>query len=569
MTLREPRDVLGRLCVGLATLAMLQTAEAARTSSIVLTPDETAACAVNRDSGSISVWDWAGSGRLREIKVGDEPRTLAVSPDGRRAYVANQRSQTLSVVDLSAAETIDTIELGGQPYGVILSGDGRRVFVSQYSGAYLQGTYHPGTVAVVDLTTGKIVRQIPVKPRPQAMALDQSRKSLYVAHYLQVDGEGIVTEIDWQSCSVRREITLKEDEDVVSGRGGVPNALAGITLHPNGRRAVVVAMHANTRRGLELSGRLLSHKTTVQSAIRVLDLEAGRELYDARIISSFAGQAVAVPVAAAFIGTGVHFIDLYFASSDMKVIRYNEKGFVAERALVSLPAGPTGVVVTRDGQTALVNSRWDRSISQLTVADVRKVRLLKTVHTTSEPWPPQRVRGAILFHNTRDAHMTANRWISCGVCHLDGGEVSDGVVWDLTTHAATPKVSNTMDLVVSPGTSPPFFHRGTPNVVGALERFVHIFHRGLGFLASAGGEPDDPRLHSVDWDAPTQRTVRASPEWAAMLAYIDSLRPRPNPHMDGSLPRAEIRQSARRGRALFFDRDIVCSRCHAGSRLTV
>jgi hypothetical protein len=28
--------------------------------------------------------------------------------------------------------------------------------------------------------------------------------------------------------------------------------------------------------------------------------------------------------------------------------------------------------------------------------------------------------------------MTANRWMSCGACHLDGGVISDGLVWDLT-----------------------------------------------------------------------------------------------------------------------------------------
>ena len=68
------------------------------------------------------------------------------------------------------------------------------------------------------------------------------------------------------------------------------NALTGIALHPNGRRAIVVCMHANARRGLELSKSLLSHKTTVQAAVRILDIEAGRELYDARIVSSFDGQ---------------------------------------------------------------------------------------------------------------------------------------------------------------------------------------------------------------------------------------------------------------------------------------
>jgi cytochrome c peroxidase len=39
--------------------------------------------------------------------------------------------------------------------------------------------------------------------------------------------------------------------------------------------------------------------------------------------------------------------------------------------------------------------------------------------------------------------------------------------------------------------------------------------------------------------------------------------------MDGNLPRREIRSAARRGRALFFDRRVGCSRCHGGPHWTV
>ena len=562
------------LCVAVAVVAPPAFGAGARTSPIVLTPDEATVCAVNQDGGSISVWDWPRDEEVREIAVGDEPRTLAVSPDGRRVYVANQCSQTLSVVDLPAGKAIDTIELGGQPYGVLLSGDGGTAFISQYAGAYIEGKYHPGAIAVVDLKSAKVVRRIPVKARPQAMALSSNGKSLYVAHYLQIDGKGIVTEIDPESRCVRREITLGEDDDVVGGRGGVANALAGIALHPDGRRALVACMHANARRGLELSGRLLSHKTTVQAAVRVLDLEAGRELYDARIVSSFDGQAVAVPIAVAFIGSGEHFIDLYFASNDLKIIRYNEKGYVAERALASLPAGPTGVAVSRDGKTAFVNSRWDRSISRLSIEDVRNVRIVKTVRKTAEPWLAERIRGAVLFHNTRDAKMTANRWISCGVCHLEGGEVGDGLMWDLTTVPESPKVSNTMDLVLTPGTSPPFFHRGATDVGAALEDFVRFFHGGSGFLGpefsggmGGGFRGFGPRMGRGDGSR--RLIVDVSKEWAAIAAYIGGLRPRPNPHMDGDLPRDEIRESARRGRAIFFDTEVGCGGCHSGPRLTV
>ncbi len=527
--------------------------EAAQTSSIVLTPDEKTACAVNQDSGSISLWNFSGDTLVKEIEVGDEPRTLAVSPDGRRVYVTNQRSQTLSIVDLAEEKAVATVALGGQPYGVVLSSDGLRAFVSQYAGGYVDGKYCPGTIAAVDLATAKLIRQIPVKARPWAMALTGDGRSLYVTHYLHIDGKGIVTEIDPNEYLVRREIVLEEDDDV-GGGGGVFNGLAGIALHPNGRRALVVGMHANARRGLTQSGAPLNHKTTVQAVVRVLDLDKGREVEEARMASSFSGQSVAVPSAVAFLGSGEHFLDLYFASHDLKVIEYNEKGVVAERALLELPDGPTGIAVTRDGRTALVNNRWDRSISQLAVEDASHLRVVKTVKRTAEPWDEQLILGARVFHNTRDTRMTPDRWLSCGTCHLDGAMISDTIVWEFSQKKDSPVLLNTKDLSLSGGTSPPLLANGKFHSVQEEEHFVRGFLQGTGFVDGELDEGEDPTGKSKEMDA--------------VAAYVLSLRPRPNPHMDGDLPRTEIRQAAQRGRELFFDRRVRCASCHRGPNWT-
>lgn len=553
----------------LQSAADISAAPAVHTTSIVLTPDESTVCAVNQDSGTIGLWSWTGTGPVREIPVGEEPRTLAVSADGRRVYVTNQRSQTLSMVDLQAGKTVADIAVGGQPYGVVVTPDGKGAFVSQYAGAYLAQKYCPGAIAAVDLAAGKVTGRVAVKPRPWAMALSADGRWLYVTHFLQGDGKGIVTQIEAPTLTVAREIALNEDDGVRDGRGGVFNALAAIALHPVGRRAVVAGMHANIRRGLTLDGQPLSHKTTVQAALRVLDLEVGQELPGARMLSSFNGQAVAVPSAVAWLGSGEHFIDVYFASSDFKVIQYNEQGVVAERALRAVPPGPTGVAVTRDGRTAFFNCRWDRSVAQFSLATVRDPVLVKTVRLTAEPWEKQRLEGALLFHNTRDSRMTANRWMSCGVCHLDGGLIADGLVWDLTIKGEPPKFSNTMDLVLTPGTTPPFFHRGASDFVAAEERFVRVFSAGAGFL-NRGDPTSEASAGALAANEPRAGTGPSmSAEWAAVLAFINALRPRPNPHLEGNLPRAEIRDAARRGRRLFFDDNIGCGHCHRGPRLTI
>ncbi|MBN1422579.1 MAG: beta-propeller fold lactonase family protein [Planctomycetes bacterium] len=542
----------------------------ARTSPIALSPDERAVSAVDEDANLVRIWRLIGRHRaLLEVAAGEEPRTLAFSPAGDRLYVACQRSQTLAVVDIAGASCIAEIPIGGQPYGVILSPDGRRAFVSQYAGGYVDGAYRPGLVAVVDLAKGAVAARIPTRARPWAMALAADGRRLYVTHYLAIEGTGFVTEIDVDRLAAAREIALAEDPDRGDGRGGVFNALASIAIHPGGRRAAVAGMHANARRGAVLSGLPLSHKTTVQAALRIIDLEAGREIPEARIVSSFDSQAVAVPSAVAFIGAGDLYVETYFASSDFKIMRTNERGIAAERALRSLSPGPTGVAVTRDGRTAYFSSRWRKRIQEISLEDPRDPRRLFEVEGTVAPEDEARIRGALLFHETRDTRMTANRWMSCAACHLDGGIISDGLLWDLTVPGSAPKVSNTMDLVNMAGSSPPFFHRGTAAVATALERFVRIFHRGAGFVPDGYAAFDGPATLAADWDAPGVSPAESAEAWHAMLAYIRSLRPRPNPHIEGAIPRPEIRASAAHGRRIFLDARVGCAECHAGPAWTL
>ena len=529
-------------------------------SPIVLTPDDRTICAVNQDSGSVSVWEWSTEREPVEIPVGDEPRMLAVAPDGRHAYVSTQRSQWMAIVDLTSKTCIARIPVGGQPVGVVVAKGGRHAFVTQYAGDYLQGSYHGGVVAMVDLNRQVVEKRISVKARPFAMACSPDGKRLYVTHYFQIDGQGWVSEIDVDEFRVVREFVLKEDPEITSGEGGVFNALAGIAVRPDGKRLLVAGMHANVHRGVSQLGRSLSHKTTVQAAVRVVDLDAGVEMETARMVSSFSGQAVAVPSAVVFLPDGRHFLDLYFASQDMKVLAYNEVGAVAERALFALPAGPIGVAITRDGKNAFVNGRWSRSIAHISLENIRKPRLVRNQRSTIEPWDAQRLLGAKIFHNTRDGRMTPNRWLSCGSCHLDGGVLSDNLLWEFTEQQkpSSPKLMNTKSLAVTGWSGPPYLIQGTYQTIHEEDKFIRSFLGGSGFLKTVAtrgdGFPDDPTGKSAELDA--------------LSRYVLSLRPRPNPHMAGDRPRSEISASARRGGSLFGSRSLGCSRCHSGRNLT-
>jgi len=290
----------------------------------------------------------------------------------------------------------------------------------------------------------------------------------------------------------------------------------------------------------------------------VLDLEKGEEVPRSRIISSFSGQAVAMPSAVAFLPSGKHFIDVYSVSHDFKLIAYNERGIVAERTLFELPACPTGLALTRDGRTIFFNCRWARSIAQVTIADIRRPNLAHKVQITQEPWDELRAFGAHVFHNSRDTRMTPNRWLACGCCHLDGGNLSDNLVWEFTENQkpSSPRLVNTKPLSITGWSAPPILIQGTYRSVQEEEKFIRSFLGGSGFLREKG-TPLSAEL------------AGKSRELDGLAAFILGLKPRLSPHMDGTLPRVEILDSARRGRRLFTSSRVGCNRCHRGSNLTI
>ena len=540
------------------TACCLVSATAQRNSTIALSPDERVVCAVNQDGDTISLWRWQTAASTDQIAVDKEPRNVAVSLDGRRAYVTTQRGQTLCIVDLEQKRCVDRIRLGGQPLGILLSADGKLAYVTQFAGDYIGGSYSPGALAVVDLQNARVKIRLPLPARPFALARSTDGQRIWVSHYFGVNRRGLVSEIDLRGPSVSRVIPILEDPDVGGGRGGVFTALAALDVHPTSSRVLVAGMHANIKRGLTQSGQPLSHKTTVQATVAILDTDEGRELAASRIVSSFSGQAVAVPAAVAFLPDQQHFIDLYFASHDLKIIRYNERGLVAERALLELPHGPDGIAVTGDGKHGFVNARWDREIAHLDLSDIRRPRVLKQISKRKENWSPQRVRGARIFHNTRDPRMTPNRWLSCGVCHLDGGLQSDQLVWEFsqTQKPSSPRLVNTKSLAMAGRSGPPFLIQGEYHSVQQEDLFVRSFLGGSGFVPHDDGPfPENP--------------IGKSPEMDAVAEFVLSLTPRPNPHLSNGAPRPEIRASAGRGRQLFRDPEIGCSGCHAGPWMTI
>ena len=142
-----------------------------RSSTIALTGDDKRAVVVNRQKDSASVIrvrkddGTDGNELIAEVKVGREPRFVAVSPDNKRAYVTNAVDGTLTTIDLTAptpAAIGTAVDVGVEPRGVALTPNGTYAFVANNT---------VGDVTIVRLSNMSIAGHVHVGGNPYSIAI--------------------------------------------------------------------------------------------------------------------------------------------------------------------------------------------------------------------------------------------------------------------------------------------------------------------------------------------------------------------------------------------------------------
>ena len=117
---------------------------------------------------------------VTRIPVEISPYQTVLSADGRRLFVSNWSSASVSVIDTDADKVIATLHVGKNPNDMKLSADGR-LFVA---------CADDDSVYVIDARTLEVIERLsttltPLAPEgstPNALAIDDQRKLLYVAN---------------------------------------------------------------------------------------------------------------------------------------------------------------------------------------------------------------------------------------------------------------------------------------------------------------------------------------------------------------------------------------------------
>jgi YVTN family beta-propeller protein len=155
----------------------------------------------------------------RRMDIGPEPNQLAVTPDGKFAYVPVNDGH-YEVIDLAGGKILERIFVGSgsRPHNTICSADGKHM--------YLAPMGSPKKVFVVDTSTHKVLRDIPLSNvvRPIAVSADEKRL------YANVDGwVGIEVADLAEKKNQRVPVELTADQKKVASRSH------GIGIRPDGK----------------------------------------------------------------------------------------------------------------------------------------------------------------------------------------------------------------------------------------------------------------------------------------------------------------------------------------------
>ncbi len=153
-------------------------------SGVAYLPGKRVVYAVNRGTGTaagdVVVFDAATRKIVTRIPVGVTPYEAVLAKDGSKLFVSNWSDASVSVIDTATNQVVKTISVGINPNDMRLSEDGR-LFVACSN----DNTVHvidTATLTIIEKLSTTLTPQAPEGSTPDALAIDEERKLLYIAN---------------------------------------------------------------------------------------------------------------------------------------------------------------------------------------------------------------------------------------------------------------------------------------------------------------------------------------------------------------------------------------------------
>ena len=528
---------------------------------------------VNPDAHTVSVLHAITGEKISEFSTGanSNPRSIARDSFGRY-WVTCHGTDQLRVLnpDGTPFATV-ALPYGAAPFGIAPSPDGQSLFVTLYGSAQLH-RYSAANPAAAPATLATF-------PTPRALAVSANGQRILITRFLSPDLEAEIADVASPTpaspLTLTRTIRLSSANPTDGGdrAAGVPNHLAAIAISPDGSRAAIASKQDNIQRGLLYGVGDLTHETTVRAVVSFLDLSANAEIRHSRRDLDNSAD----PSALAYSPLGdTLFVALQGnnrvvgldAFSLAPVIGDDVNGSTETSPAVltlDLAAGlaPQGVLIDPVANRLHVQNFMGRTVTTREAAPflVENRTTFPLVATTptvaTEPLTPSVLLGKQIFYNAADPRMSADSYISCASCHVDGG--SDGRVWDFTGRGEG--LRRTTDLRGRSGLA-----HGKVHWSANFDEIQDFEHDMRGPFGGTGFLPLTPAQFAAQHPSPASGKTGLSPELDALAAYVSSLTPATTPRSPARNPDGTLTAAALNGRTLFNAQS--CTTCHSGPGLT-
>ena len=553
---RDPSGVIASRNTTITALAV-QTDAPTHSAPIVCDAVNRRVWSVNPDGDTVSALHADTLVKLAEYPVCADPRSVARSASGE-LWVACHDDDHLRVLNETTGATVADVDLGygSGPIGVVSTPDGAQVFVA---------LANRGELRRFDATTRMQTGTLAIGREPRAVAVSADGSRAFVTRFLSPAHHGEVWEVDAATMQLVRTLRIPKfgndaNRDTPASGRGVANYLAAIAVSPLTGEAFVAANKPNSERGLLAhASQDLDEDNSVRNLLVQLDPEAATPFRrGVDLDNSDSSSAVA------FSPLGDYLLVALQGANEVLVLDAlaldANVGLGAQVTRLGTGAAPQGICVDATTGRTFVHDFLDRAVSVLDTAELFATGSIQASRQTvpmvaNEALETQVLSGKRLFYDAGDARMSAEGYLSCATCHVDGTE--DARVWDFSGRGEG--LRNTVTLNGRGGIAHGNVHWSANfDEIHDFENDIRMFFGGSGFMQDA------------DFFA---REAPLGPPKAGMSAALDALAA-----YVGSLDQATIRRSPFRAADGSMTAEAVigegifqregCATCHTPPRYT-
>lgn len=557
---RDPSGVIASRTRVVTVVAPLPATRPTASAPILCDAPNRRVWTVNPDADTISALHADTLVKLAEYPTCDDPRALARTPGGQLWVVCHDddRIQIHNEVTGATIETIDTA-YGSAPAGIALSPDGASAYVA------LGGR---GELRRYSVASRAQTGALALGPNPRGVAVSADGARVLVTRFLSPQHHGEVWDVNAAGMTLNRAIRIPKiggdaNRDTTASGKGVANQLAAVAISPRSARAFIPATKPNSERGeLIHPSQDLDQDNTVRNLLVELDpagastAERVRRAID--IDNSDSASAVA------FSPLGDYLLVTLQGMNELLVLDAlaldNNTGLGALITRLPTGAAPQGVCADPTTGRTFVHDFMGRTVTVLQTQALYaegslQVPSVAMSMVASEPLTPTVLQGKRIFYHAGDPRMSAEGYLSCATCHLDGGD--DGRSWDFTGRGEG--LRNTTVLNGRGGLAHGRVHWSANfDEIQDFENDIRGAFGGSGFLSDADFAATNAPL------GPPKAGLSADLD--ALAAYVTSL-------SHAFLPRSPHRQANGQPTALGTQGETIfqregCAGCHTPPRYT-